>query len=396
MSSLIADILQAQQPEFSQRIEKLEKLAGRPGSDIKLSLKLKNSWPKAIKKLGLDPGDTSGEEFYEALKRKLHKDNERIAEMIGVKDGDTSEAVIKKTTDYINKKIKMPDVWQLKGTFLRRIIRKHPPKILMKAVGYRSVDSILKREQLAEVIALGRTLDHKWYEKISEEYKRCEPTDIEQKKVKVIAVAQKRLGRINKTIQMSEGQVTGVNELGSIVIIPPQNRFAADVIASVVVLIEALREIKLTGSLLKFLTVRKDFGKIASTLIKNGSRSSEKILPVSWGAICHYAYRNNITPEFVQPHITQEDLDIVPTVTDFCIAFPELNFWYGFDNSALMSPKGPVSCNLVDTVLNTCNNLHFDNRTHDYSRRSLEDELYGTYLIFPGVQNELLRFKEQY
>jgi hypothetical protein len=315
--------------------------------------------------------------------------------MIGVKPEDTPKAVIDRVIDHINKKIKMPAVWQFKGTFLRKIIKRHPPKVLMKATGYRSVDSILKREPLAEVIAFGRAVDSKWYEKVSEEYKKAEPTDIEQKKVKTVAVSPKRIDRINKSARLIEGQVTGVNELGSIVIMPAQNRFNADVIANVVVLIEALREIKLTGSLLKFLTVRKDFGKIAAALIKNGSRSSDKILPLSWSAICHYAYRNNITPEFVQPHITQEDLDIPPTVTDFCIAFPELNFWYGFDSSALPSPRGPVSCNLVDTVLNTCNNLRFENRVHDYSRRNLEDELYGTYLVFPEVQSHLLQFRRQ-
>jgi hypothetical protein len=392
---MIADILQARQPDFAHEIEKMERLAGRPGADIKLSLKLRQSWPRAIKKLGLDPRDTSGEEFYEALKRKLHRDNQRISEMLGAKAEDTPEVLVKKITNYINKKIKMPDVWQFKGTFVRKAIKKHPPKLLMKAMGYRSVGSMLKREPLAEVIALARAIDGKWYDKISEEYKKAEPTDIEQKKVKVLAVAQKRIVRINKTVQVHEGQVTGVNELGAIVVISGQERFDADVIAGVVALIEALREIKLSGSLLKFLTVRKDFGKTASMLIRAGSKASEKILPVGWSAICHFAYKNNITPEFVQPHITQEDLDISSTVTGFCITFPELNFWYGFDSSVVMSPAGPVSCNLVDAVLNTCNNLRFENRINDYIRRNLRDELYGNYLAFPGVQSELLQFREQ-
>jgi hypothetical protein len=158
-------------------------------------------------------------------------------------------------------------------------------------------------------------------------------------------------------------------------------------------LIEALREIKLTSSLLKFLTVRKDFGKLAFQLIRGGSKSSDKILPVSWSAVCHFAHKNRIVPEFVQPHIIQEDLDVSPAVTDFCITFPELNFWFGLDSLAVLDENLPVSCNLIDVVLNTCNDVPYESRVHDYIRRSLADELYGSYLVFPEVQRELLQFK---
>jgi hypothetical protein len=393
MSTTIADILQAKQPQFAHEVENMERLCGRPGVDIKLSLKLKQSHPRAIKKLGLDPGDTSGEEFYEALKHRLQSDDKRIAEMIGAGGNDTPETINKKTIGYIDKKISMPDAWQLKGTFIRKVLKKYPPKTLMKATGYRSVDSLLKREQLAEVIALSRSVDGKWYEKVSEEYKKAVATDIEQKPVRVLSVKSARIGRIQKTVRINGGQVSSVNELGSIVIIPAASRFRADVIASVVVLIEALREIKLTSSLLKFLTVRKDFGKLAFELINGGYKSSDNILPVSWSAICHFAYKNRIVPEFVQPHITQEDLDVSPVVTDFCLTFPELNFWFGLDSLAVLDDNLPVSCNLIDVVLNTCNDVPYKKRVNDYIRRSLADEFYGNYLVFPEAQKELLKFK---
>jgi hypothetical protein len=214
MSRTIADILQAKQPQFAHEVENMERLSGRPGLDIKLALKLEQSHPRAIKKLGLDPSDTSGEEFYEALKHRLQSDDKRIAEMIGARDSDTPGTINKKTISYIDKKIPMPDAWQFKGTFTRRILKKCPPKTLMKATGYRSVDSLLKREQLAEVIALSRAVDGKWYEKVSEEYKRAVATDIEQKPVRVLAVKSSRIERIQKTARIKAGQVSSVNDAG--------------------------------------------------------------------------------------------------------------------------------------------------------------------------------------
>ncbi len=395
MTKLISDILRAPQPKFSHDIEKMERMSGLPGADIKLSLKLKDSTPRALRKLGLDPHDTSGEELYEALKHKLKRDNARITKMLDIQATDSPQKLAEKTISYINKKTKLPEVWQLKGTFLRKLLKKHPPRQLMKATGYRSVDSLLKREPLAEVIALGRAIDKRWYGKISEEYKSAKPTDIEQKKLNIIVVQETKVSRIKKSYSLTGGQILGVNELGSIVVIPARGRFEADVIASVVVLIETQREIKLTSSLLKFLTVRKDFGKLATTLITGGSRLSERILPLGWSSICRFAYRHNITPEFVQPHITQEDLDIAPSITQLCLIFPELHFWYELDYLAFHDGDEPVSYNLVDVVLNTCNNVRFEKRVHDYVRRNLHDELYSRYLVFPGVQKEMLRFWDE-
>lgn len=391
MSKLISDILGAKQPEFSQQIAAWERMAGNPGIDIRLTTKLRDQAKRATAKLGLDAEDTSERELYHALTRRLLEDNERLSRKIGA-DGDMSPAHLSaKIVSYIKDKVDMPRAWQIKNSYAKKLLKQNPPRALMKATGYRSIDSLLKREKPAEIIALGRALDKKWYRRYSDSYRKINPSDIEQKPAVVLTPAASRLDKIARKARLPKGQISTVNELGTIVIFPSDRRFRADVIANASILIEALRELKLISSLLKLLSVRKDFGRLATALVRNGSGSSPRFLPMRWSSICHYAYKNRLLPEFTQPHITQEDLDVMPSATQFAIALPELNYWYGTDYLGVPSASKPVSFSLVDVVLNTSNDLAFENRSVEYLRNALWDELHSRYLEYPEIQSEIFK-----
>lgn len=393
MSRLIADMLDAKQPDFTHRIEKWESLTGHPKVDIRISAKLRDRSRLAIAKLGLDREDTSARELYQALKHRLSSDNRRISKMLKIDLDISADEMSARIVEHIEGKIKMPQVWQLRGAFIKKAIRKNPPKLLMKHGGYRSVDSLLKRGNLAETIALGRELDPRWYARLCELYQQAQPSDLEQKNAAVILLTPAKLAKISQKAKVPQGRVATVNELGSIVIFPNSQRFEADVISMIVILIEGLREIKLVSSLLKFLTVRKDFGRLAAAVVKTGSKASNKFFPLGWSSICHFAYKNRILPEFTQPHISQDDLDIMPVSTEFCIAFPELNYWFDLEHLGHHASGGVVSFNLIDIVLNTSNMVAFENRSTDFMQRQLWDELHSQYLIFPQLQAELLGFK---
>jgi hypothetical protein len=391
VSKLISDILGAKQPEFSQQISDWERMIGNPGIDIRLSTSLRELAKKQIAKLGLDAEDTSQRELYHALTRRLLADNERLAKKLEVDANLPPNELSAKIVKFVKDKVDMPQTWQIKSSRIKKLLKANPPKALMKATGYRSVDSLTKREKIAEVIALGRALDPSWHKRLCDSYRKISPSDIEQKKTQILTPSASRLARIEKKAKLPKGQIATVNELGTVVLFPSKLRFQADVIANAAILIEALREIKLAGALLKLLSVRKDFGKQASRLLESGSHSSAKYLPVRWSSICHYAYKNRLTPEFTQPHISQEDIDVMPSATQFAIAWPELNYWYGTDYLGIADGDGPVSFSLIDVVLNTSNNLPFEDRSADYLRNALWDELHSRYLKYPEIQSEIFK-----
>ena len=69
MSKLISYLLGAEEPLFSISLRQLEKTAGNPAVDVRLTAEIIGKVRMKMKQLGLDPGDTKGPELYKALIR---------------------------------------------------------------------------------------------------------------------------------------------------------------------------------------------------------------------------------------------------------------------------------------------------------------------------------------
>ena len=149
MSKILSKLLDYPEEAISKIISQLEKKNGYPSHDVRqLAKNLQQSRLK-IAQLGLDPDDTTAEELYQALIIKFESDARRFDEHFGLYGGDY-DSKIKKTVELISHNESLPDKWALKKTAAKQLLRQHPPKRVMKTLGYRSVDSFIKREQLGE------------------------------------------------------------------------------------------------------------------------------------------------------------------------------------------------------------------------------------------------------
>src|SRR5688500_3130670 len=83
MSTFLRDLLDADEPLFSKSLEGLEQASHRQGVDAKLIGVMHERMAKAIRDLGLDPADTTGQELYAALLARMANDNVRLAKKIG-------------------------------------------------------------------------------------------------------------------------------------------------------------------------------------------------------------------------------------------------------------------------------------------------------------------------
>ena len=187
MSQFISDLLHATEPTFSLALRQLEKQSGKPNVDIKLQEEIVKKAHKKIKQLGLDPDDTTGKELYHALEHKIAEDNERVTKIIGGKDSGDIRAMV----PHMIKAVEQADIpktcWVLKRAKAKSFLKKMPPKKMMKHLGYRSVDSMLKREPFDELYsALRFSEGPEWLEAYNEIFKTIKPTDFETRKIKII------------------------------------------------------------------------------------------------------------------------------------------------------------------------------------------------------------------
>ena len=82
MSKFLGDLLDAEEPIFTQSIRQLEDVSGRTGADVKLIGDITAMAHESLRKLGLHPAESTGEEVYQALLGRLELDINRLTKLL--------------------------------------------------------------------------------------------------------------------------------------------------------------------------------------------------------------------------------------------------------------------------------------------------------------------------
>jgi hypothetical protein len=85
MSKFLGQLLEAQEPMFTHGMMRLEKSTGMGGVDLRLIADVIERAHKVMRKLGLDPKDTTGHELYASL-RSYVKHNDACGDLLDEMD----------------------------------------------------------------------------------------------------------------------------------------------------------------------------------------------------------------------------------------------------------------------------------------------------------------------
>ena len=193
MSKLLSQLVGVPDQLFAVMISQLESASGKPSVDIRLATEIRSKVISRLKELGLDPDDTTPEELYSALQSlvSLH-DRFLVQRLGGSNNGDLAFLLprIKKLVDSIN----IPkNSWVIKSSSAKKLIKSIPPKRVMKQLGYRSVDSMLKRESINEIMVGVRIIESKvWLDKFVSQFKHLQPSDFENREIEVLLLDGKK------------------------------------------------------------------------------------------------------------------------------------------------------------------------------------------------------------
>lgn len=83
--SKLAKLLDAKEPTFSLAIRDMEKITLEKSTDVLLLSEMMNRAQNRMRKLGLDPADTTAKELHRALENRIASDNIRLAKIIGAR-----------------------------------------------------------------------------------------------------------------------------------------------------------------------------------------------------------------------------------------------------------------------------------------------------------------------
>lgn len=386
MSRVLAELLGTNEPSFFMGLRQMEQAAGNPGADIRLVLQIEHEVRAKLALLGLDPHGTTAVELFRALEEKLIHDEQAVRTALHINEGANVVELLSTVQRYITHETTGHKLFAVKASAMKALLKKLKPKATMKALGYRSMESMFKHEAVASLLlATHLCEDEAWQKARLTAYTKLQAKDFELRDASVVIPSGKKWPELAKryTEANHHNQVTLI-ELGAIVMLPLDNDMPALAIVSIVLAFEAYELLCSRSTYLKLHQVQPGLGQLLAHVVDAEPQVGLSIggQPLTW-RLAHWFYGSGLAPyhpDLFEPHLQEEDFALADVHGALESLDEALSFWRGSHVLALLDESDPVSLNILDVALGVCNGLPFVNRVVHTMREALGRELVARYL----------------
>ncbi len=398
MSHHLAELSESTEPDFSRRLRSLEATTGRTGIDVKLIAEIVSAVRRKTAELGMDPVDTTPEEMYSALQAKIAECDRTLAQILHAKQSDDVESIIDGIVVVIGKRKTLQNVWVVKHAVMKRIFKGLAPKKTLKTLGYKSLDSMIKREPIETIVCVARLVETAaWNERLTKQYARLTPSDFETRPMKIIKASSRWQEDAHQFVIRHGHNLLFSRELGAIVMLPlPVEKLPGIATVLSALVLHAAIEQRLYSAYFKLHQVRGDFGKEFSRAVH-----PEAVLDldfaghtIGWHVVLRHIGAREDGHELkavLEPHVQAEDVLWQSVEEELCQLSPVFDFWR--DTAFVASKDGDtvLSFNLIDNAVSYCNHLPRTMQLHEYMRQSLLNEVSLRYIGDSMLEPELFR-----
>jgi hypothetical protein len=387
VSRLISDILQAPEPAFSHALQEWERLSGRAGHDVRLVAEIAAARRRAMQELNLDEADTTPKEFYYALRHRATETSRILDRHMCIGSSDTPAEVVSKVVSFVEKMEVSRDVWRIKQPVVKQLIKKQPPKKLLKCLGLRSIESVLKRVNASELLSLSYKVETpEWTVKMHNQFKKLTPGDLHTDKSCIYVVEADRQAKLQKGGLHHSNIINPNYETGSVVLLTAARRFPLDTLALTLGLLDSLYQLRAYSAYFRHLSVKGNFGEQLHEAIHRGLPGNPQELRIGWKALQkHFSHHPEAFSRIEQPHLHIDDVSVSPPLQSLAKSVPELSFWADHELVFMPHERTQVSANLMDVVVNGSNNIPFEESRRNYLKSHLWEELGRRYLTSEPV-----------
>ncbi len=393
MSRVISDIIGAPEPHFSHTLKNWERVTGGSGHDLRLLSDIAQSRKKAVTALQLDHTDTTPRELYFALRHHAVQTNDQLMVKLGISNDDTSDEIVAKIVLFIDSLSISRDVWTIKHAVIKQLLIKHVPKKTLKTLGLRSIDSVLKRSSAYELLAIAYQIESlEWSKKMHTFLKKLHPTDFQATKSEIFTLNVSRAEKLHKNGHDTTKIVFSTPETGTVLAVPPTQRFPLDVVAITLSLLETLYELRVYSAYFRLVSTDSHFGTRLHQIIHNGISGKISEGEIGWKVLQrHFNHDRPAFDELEQPHLQYEDIALFTPLQALAEAIPEFDFWNQNSHVFMVSDSKPVSMHLFDVVTNASNQLPLEKSVYLHLQQRLQEELMLRYMQHTALRNIALK-----
>ncbi|MEK7624482.1 MAG: hypothetical protein AAB404_02035 [Patescibacteria group bacterium] len=256
-----------------------------------------------------------------------------------------------------------------KGFFLKketaqRFLKAEPPRKILEALGYSSVEAMLAKEDLIEIYCGLRFLeDSEWLNNcFFKQYQSLKPTDFEEREIEVKVLGSQWTTAAEKFVKKKYHNISHLKELGVIFVMPITLKVSGEILRTLSLLAHYFYEVYFYSDLIRRFAENNpgDFPKNFASLLRGDvlsnlpSPSSDERR--SFLIIQRYLAKDDENDHrLFLPHLNPEALHWDRAETALA-KIEGLDFWKDLDwvgDFFKIETGGevPVSFNLVDTVM---------------------------------------------
>ncbi len=401
MAKFLSDLLDAEEPIFTQAVRQLEEVSGKTGADAKLIGDITAMAHDNLRTLGLNPAASTGEEVYYGLISRVEQDIKRLVRIIGAEESRSEDVryLVPFMVEAANKANFNRKVFVLRPDRAKDLLRQMPPKQLMEKLGYTDIEEMFANEDFDEIYtALRFSEGPEWLTEYNELFKQVTPEDYEERDLRIVVMDHnKYVDLAAHFVQKKLHNVTHTKEMGIIVVVPMHTRkMRGLVLKTLPLLFHYMNEVKLYSTFFKLKSKKPHFGEtVVNTLIADpgmGTQMAGK--NIHWRVVQRYLAKhkedNDISKVAFEPHVQPEDLHWRRAEELLYELDPELEFWKDRDYVALNFDGFPVAFNLFDVSFAYSNKASYEDRYAYHFRESLWNEIFIRYMGFKNLANQIL------
>lgn len=345
---------------------------------LKVSEENKARFNDKLSELGLK--NPSAPEIYSAILKKSAEAEKELADFIGV-DDCVSEYNLTKIVLAAQRVVSPGSGFFLKEDKARELLLSHPPKRLVKVLGYFSTEEMLDNEDFFEIYGSLRFAEEPgWMGKFLETYKSIKKSDFEERQVSFRVLSKKRWQNLAENfIKKKFHNLTHLKELGVIFALPREAKPHQGIIISTFALIlHYINEVRYNGNVFNRLS-EAGFGEklipILNGEIKEGVNG--------WRIIPRYLNKEEeVDPRYYQPHIQPEAIfwsRADESLMELAKGLPGsgLDFWSKVDWVGGVIGENLLTFNSVDASLSFANRLPLGEHYTYHYKEALWNKLFS-------------------
>ena len=378
-----------------------EKMSERVGRSDVLESFINNNRLMVQKTLDvLDPRHTPADEVREILRKRILEHEEQLVKYIDKFDGRDE---FEKAVMFVKKVTTARSGLFLKKEFAERILKKHPPENVVKHMGAKTIDDLLKGQDVIEVFSSLRFLESdEWMHKVFEdEYSNFTADDFEERDIEVKILGPEWQEVAKKFVAKKHHNVSHLKEFGVIFLNPIKENIPGKFLRDTALFLHYFHEISFYSKLFEKYLAEEGFSERFKALLRGDVQETEELKDAEWLIIQQYLWKKNPKDQrlFI-PHVNPESMHWERgerDLTYFGALEPDIDLegWHDLDwVGGLFEENGGetvISFDLEDNTMTLASFMEGDNEVFNYHQReAMWTKLFSEYVGGEEKMEELL------